>query len=246
MAPFRLALAVALFSLATHAFAQTDGFYVSAAYLMTFAGATDFEVGAKPATTAAFSANRTGTGTFHVGVLGLHAAVGYRIFGFRPEVEGSYRQLELSDYQYASFTQAGVKLPGAALDSLNKSIEVTGGNLTVLTLMANIWYDIDTATPFSPYLGGGMGAGQITLDAAGNSQIGSFEFPAATAWAFAYQAGAGVGFEIVERLVASAGYRVLGTLAMDLSWNEKGRNTDEVLRASILHHNVALGISYRF
>ena len=56
----RLALAVALFSVATHAFSQDGGLYLSAGMMATFAGPQDFEVGAKPAENADFTAIRKG------------------------------------------------------------------------------------------------------------------------------------------------------------------------------------------
>ena len=69
----RLALAVALFSVATHAAFPQDGFYLAASTMMSFAGPQGFEVGDKPAGND-FSANRKGTGTFDVGLLGFRIA----------------------------------------------------------------------------------------------------------------------------------------------------------------------------
>ena len=46
---FASAATVALFSVATHAFSQDGGLYLSAGTMATFAGPQDFEVGAKPA-----------------------------------------------------------------------------------------------------------------------------------------------------------------------------------------------------
>ena len=250
-AALRLAVAAALFLAATHAFPQDGGLYVSAGTMATFAGPHDFEIGDKPADTD-FTANRKGTGTFDVGILGFHAAVGYSIFGFRPEVEIiSYRQLKLSDFEYTSFTtQDGVELPGAVLDALNESIVVESGSLKMLGMMANVWYDIDTGSAFIPYLGGGVGVGQITLDTRSHAKLGGVSrrqvFPASSASAFAFQAGAGVGYDVGAGVAISLGYRLSGTTEAVLAWNAKDTAKDEVLKASILLHNVDLGISYRF
>ena len=238
----RLALAVALFSVATHAFSQDGGLYLSAGMMATFAGPQDFEVGAKPAENADFTAIRKGTGTFDVGILGFRAAVGYRIFGFRPEAEVSYRQLKLSGFEYTSLPG----LAGTALDALNESIKVEAGDLKLLGVMANIWFDIDTGSAVLPYLGGGVGLGHITLD--NRSRLGSLlqEFPESSASAFAFQAGAGVGFDIGAGVTISLGYRLYGTTAAELPWNAVDTGKDEVLKASVLHHNVDLGIGFRF
>ena len=210
---FRLALAVALFSVATHAFSQDGGLYLSAGTMATFAGPQDFEVGAKPAEDADFTANRKGTGTFDVGILGFRASVGYRIFGFRPEAEVSYRQLKLSGFEYTSHD----RIPEDLLDALNESIKVEAGDLKLLGVMA---YDIDTGSGFMPYLGGGVGLGHITPN--NRSRLGSLlqEFPESSA-SFAFQAGAGVGFDIGAGVTVtiSLGYRLYGTTEAELPWN---------------------------
>ena len=255
---FGFAVAVVLLSVATHAFAQRDdGFYVSAAYMTTFTGAHDFEVGVKPAESADFVAKRSGTGSFDIGFLGFHAAAGYSIFGFRPEAEVSYRQLKVSGYEYELFTHGPIKLEGDSLEPLNKNLEVTSGNLKTLGLMANVWYDIDTGGALMPYVGGGAGVGQVTIDT--EIKIKPFSvspgipfpgltatYPASSAWAFAFQAGAGLGYKLGSGLSASLGYRIFGTTKVDVPWTEKDEDNNDILKASILQHNVDLGISYRF
>ena len=96
-----------------------------------------------------------------------------------------------------------------------------------------------------PYLGGGVGLGHITLD--NRSRLGSLlqEFPESSA-SFAFQAGAGVGFDIGAGVTISLGYRLYGTTEAKLPWNAVDTDTDDVLKASVLHHNVDLGISCRF
>ena len=71
--------------------------YITAGYMPTFSVDTDFEVGAKPADSGDFKANRAASGIFDFGVLGLRAAAGYRLFVVRIEGEASYRQLKIED-----------------------------------------------------------------------------------------------------------------------------------------------------
>ena len=86
----------------------------------------------------------------------------------------------------------------------------------------------------------------VTLD--NRSRLGSLlqEFPESSASAFAFQAGAGVGFDIGAGVTISLGYRLYGTTEAELPWNAVDTGKDEVLKASVLHHNVDLGIGFRF
>ena len=140
--------------------------------------------------------------------------------------------------------------PGAALDALNESIKVEAGDLKLLGVMANIWFDIDTGSAVLPYLGGGVGLGHITLDSRSRAQLGEVSIrqvvPESSASAFAFQAGAGLGYEIGVGVTFSLGYRLYGTTEAELPWNAVDTDKDEVLKASVLHHNVDLGIGFRF
>ena len=250
-AVFRSALAVALFLASSLAFPQDGGFYLSAGTMATFAGPHDFAIGPKPADEADFTVNSKSTGTFAVGILGFRAAFGYRFFGFRPEAEISYRQLGLSDFEYSSFSPDGIDLPEAALDALNDSIDVKAGTLVLVGAMANLWFDIDTGgSPLMPFLGGGAGIGRITLNSRTDAEFsgvsGEQEFPESSAEAFAFQAGAGLGFDLGAGLVLSLGYRLFGTTEAQLAWNAIDSDTDDILKAEILLHNIDLGISFYF
>ena len=161
---FRSVAAGFLFLAASLAFSQDHGLYLSAATMVTFPGPYDFAIGAMPAQDAEFTATGKGTASFDIGILGFRVAGGYRIFAFRPEVELSFRQIALADFEYSSFSRDGVELSDAALQALNDNIEVKTGHLVLLGAMGNFWADIDTGTPFTPFLGVGAGLGQISLD----------------------------------------------------------------------------------
>ena len=50
----------------------------------------------------------------------------------------------------------GNPLPGPVVDAINPTVSVDGtGSMWVL--MANAWYDFDTGTNWTPYIGGGLG-----------------------------------------------------------------------------------------
>ena len=248
-AAFRSAAAAALLLAATHAFAQEGGFYLSAAAMATIAGPHDFAIGSRPAQDAEFTANRTGSGSFGVGFLGFRAAFGYDIVGLRPEAEISYRQVDLTGFEYKSFSQDGADLPDAALEALNDSISVQSGTLMLLAAMANLWIDLPTGTPVAPYFGGGAGLGRVTLDSRTSATFpdgSDFRaFPESTGSTFAFQAGAGLGLKL-GGVSFSLGYRLAGTTEAELAWIAKDAPADELLKVAVLLHSVELGIALRF
>ena len=253
MSKHRILLAVALVVIAAPAFTQVeDGLYVSGAYLLSFAAPQEFSVGAKPDQDADFEATRTGHGSFDVGLVGLRLAGGYRIFGFRPEVEFSYRELPLTSLEYESLSLPnGVKVTGAALEALNDTVSVQPpSDIRLLGLMANVWYDLDTGSPVVPFIGFGIGASQVTIRTKIKIELPPLStervFPPSSGWAFAYQAGGGVGFDLGFGLTARIGYRVYGTTDAEMEWNAEASATEDVLRAGSLHHNIGLGLQFRF
>lgn len=116
--------------------------------------------------------------------------------------------------------------------------------------MANLWFDIATGTPLSPFLGGGVGLGRITLDSRSSARFSGVsvlrEFPESSASAFAFQAGAGLGYHVGAGLSVSLGYRLYGTSEATFAWNAEHSSADEILRISVLLHSIDLGVSYRF
>jgi opacity protein-like surface antigen len=74
------------------------------------------------------------------GGIAANVAVGYKFpFGLRLEVEGGYNQVDLDK-----------------LKVLGTSVKLNG-DLDIYTATVNAFYDIDTGTMFTPYVGGGIG-----------------------------------------------------------------------------------------
>ena len=131
--------------------------------------------------------------------------VGYAIFGFRPELSVGYRMANIKDQDEQSVT----------------SIDVIAG----------VYYDVDTGSDISPYLGIGGGMSNVTVKA-GNTK---------TVWALAFQGGAGVGYSLTEDLNLTLGYRLTGTMDADFAPKDGGGT----LKMALIH-NVELGIRYSF
>jgi OOP family OmpA-OmpF porin len=125
---------------------------------------------------------------FDEGGLGS-ASVGYAFAnGLRPEIEYALRQNEA---------------------------EASAGEAEANGAMGNLWYDFRApafAPRLRPYLGGGAGRAEVSLEELAGSGGDGEETVAA------YQAGAGLNYDATRSLVVSLGYRFLET--------EKGRFAD--------------------
>lgn len=147
-----------------------------------------------------------------IGFLGGRLGVGYAIFGFRPELSGGYRVATIK-----------------------------GGdnhNLTSIDVIAGVYYDVATGTPFTPYVGAGGGMSLITIRR-GEKGTGTDLPP--SAWAIAFQGAAGVGYDLTESLTATLGYRLTGTL--DTGFGNKFDN--KTLKLA-LGHTGEIGLRFRF
>ncbi len=88
------------------------------------------------------------------------------------------------------------------------------GDVTVLTFMANGYYDIDMGnSPVTPYVGLGLGVSdaESEITAVG---LGTFKESSTD---FSYQVILGGGFEVSPVIVLTAEYRFFGTVDSDPS-----------------------------
>lgn len=152
-----------------------------------------------------------------IGFLGGRLSVGYAIFGFRPEISGGYRV--------------------ATIQKDTADSKGTGKNLSVTSIdaIAGIYYDVDTGTPLTPYVGAGGGMSMITIRRGETAN-------APSAWAIAFQGAAGVGYDLTDSLTATLGYRLTGTLETEFTLADK---TKEKLKLALGHHG-EVGLRFRF
>jgi outer membrane protein OmpA-like peptidoglycan-associated protein len=110
-------------------------------------------------------------------------------FGLRPELELDYRRNDLSH------------------DSAGHSL---GGFDNADSAMANLWYDFKAPTglfrTFHPYVGGGAGAARLAYRGIVD---GGVSLNDAFATKFAYQGGAGIGYDLTPHVTMSADYRYI-------------------------------------
>lgn len=145
--------------------------------------------------------------------------------GFRPELELDYRRNDIR------------KL----VTPLGDTTDV-GGYDNAYTGFGNIWYDFKRPTGLlswvHPYVGGGLGVARIGIrnfSVAGVNNVRDYDT------AFAYQAGAGVGFDLTPNLTASVDYRYVET--------DRGGftdNTGNTINARYRANSALFGIRYSF
>ncbi len=129
------------------------------------------------------------------------------------------------------------------------------GELETWSFMFNIWHDFDFGdSPIHPFIGGGVGFANASLDYtftavvpgvtyASNTKatLGSTSFAyrgngEATDWGFAYQLGAGLGYDFGNGMMLSAQYRYFNTGAMDLSLRDQ-------IEVNLESHNFLVGLN---
>ena len=186
--------------------------------------------------------------TYGAGV-GVNAAAGYAFGALRLEAEVSYTATDLGYWEWEARDTQG--------NFLNQTFVLR--RLDATGLSANLWYDIDTGTVFTPFLGAGTGAVFLFANEAewplsqGSAGLENYEFLWATGFGLGYHLGAGLGVEVGPRVDASFGYRLSTTLESKLSdertYTTASGDTDTFTRSyhtpTVLQHRLTLGLRYR-
>lgn len=128
-------------------------------------------------------------------------AVGRKVEYVRVEAELAYRTTDID------------KLAGVSV----------GGDVTALSLMANCFFDMNTGTAFTPFLGGGIGVSNIDAKLV----IAPYSF-SDDVNVFTYQAIAGFSYALSEKMSLDLSYRYLATTEPkfkgDIDSEYKGNN----------------------
>ena len=162
--------------------------------------------------------------------------VGYRFAnGLRPEFEIGYRQNEIDSITYADGT--------SPTDALKDSVKITA-----TTGMFNLWYDLFPSSRFHPYIGGGVGFVRAKLNnqptnalTSGDPLVSTPNNPLpgppvclfqdcdgprkADDGALAYQAGAGIRWDMLDYLTIGLDYRYLKSGEMEFYSYEDQQET---------------------
>jgi len=139
----------------------------------------------------------------------VNGAVGYDFDGFRAEGAVGYQENNYSDE-----------------GDLGSSL---------LTFMANGYYDFKTDGKFKPYAMAGLGIADLKVDdAPGNPE------PWLDDTYFVWQVGAGVGYEVSSNVTIDVGYRYVKPEGIECP------NPEHLTDVSWESHNILAGIRYTF
>ena len=137
---------------------------------------------------------------YDTGYLGV-VALGYKYgANLRAEIEYSYSKFDIDTH--TAFDGAGGVTPFPSSQSF--------GDATGQTIMVSGYYDFVLGR-FKPFVGGGLGYGRVEADGFGVTPLVG-ALPGGVALndsdsGFAYQATAGLAFEVTDRITAELGYR---------------------------------------
>ena len=132
--------------------------------------------------------------------------------------------------------------------------------LTVVSVMVNGLYELETGSPLRPFVGLGVGPAITTLSAGKlkAAEPGSSPFDEADGWSAAYQATAGVGYEILDGFDVRLAYRFFHLPVRFLTYERKLKKDDPEYASydteigtfpnisETTAHRIELGITYRF
>jgi len=117
------------------------------------------------------------------------------------------------------------------------------GSIDAVGLMVNGYYDFLTNSPWTPYLGAGVGAGHVAATDVGIPALSGMRFSGSD-WQFAYQGIAGVRYSFTPNLSLSLDYRYFSTLDPKLTLTSA---IGSVPAKTEYHtHNILLGVAYHF
>ncbi|UWX58795.1 outer membrane beta-barrel protein [Chlorobaculum sp. MV4-Y] len=136
--------------------------------------------------------------------IALTGALGYNFNPVRLEAEVGYHNHDVSNGQDAD------------------------GSLSLLTVMANAYYDIDAGSGVKPYLMGGAGWGHTRAKEPSQT---------ITDDVFVWQVGAGVGVAVADNTTLDLGYRYVKPDDFSVGGGDK---------AQWAIHNIMLGLRYQF
>jgi len=221
-------IALATLLLSSNVFADTSGPYVAAKAGASFMNFSDGKWQSTMAGDQTDQYNRSKSNT----VFAFGAALGYELnLPLRVELEYMYR---------TNFEHDKKPTTNGLFDSET--------DLTTHTVLANLFYDFRNASPFTPFIMGGVGLAVHRTDnhVTGLSYVSDYEGSEVTRTQFAWNVGTGLAYELTDNLTLDmlARYVDMGKAKWkntNRTSNDKGSGSGNISATEVL-----LGIRYAF
>ncbi|MBI1212790.1 MAG: outer membrane beta-barrel protein [Alphaproteobacteria bacterium] len=224
--------------------AEAGGFYGS------IFGGYDMPSAKGPANTVYSATNGTASSTVIIGytvhgaynapedgfVVGV--ALGYDLSdvitpGLKAELEGAYRHNNVHGNALALFTNSA---------STGTYASQSGADLSVWSVMANLWYEIDTGSKIRPYLGGGIGWGRQKWKI-GLVGPGPY-FHDSEDEGLAWQLGAGFNWHVSDHAAIGLGYRYFHMDDLTVTYGPAIAGPGYQFKADGVHQDITMSLSY--
>ena len=150
----------------------------------------------------------------------LGAAFGYDFGEFRVEGEFTYQSHEFKE------------VTDLELNGIPQGDRDADGDIDAFIFLINGFYDIDTGTKLTPYLGGGIGFARLDIK---DLFVAGIVRGDEDDTVFAYQLAGGITYEITEQIVADLSYRFVATSEPDFDGLEEYNS-----------HNLMAGVRFYF
>lgn len=163
----------------------------------------------------------------------IGGSVGYRVGGFRVELDASHREVDFDDVSLTN-----VNLPGGG-GSIGDD-----GDLTAFIGLVNAFYGIRFGR-FEPFVGAGLGFADLDLDGDYGANVLDVDEDSTE---FAWSLSGGVSFAIHEHVDVSLGYRYVGMTDPDFATAPYVDSATRIGSAEIevVLHEFFAGIRYNF
>lgn len=151
----------------------------------------------------------------------LEGALGMQMEMFRVELAGGYQSNKIDTFFDLDLDEAEEE-SGVDFDT----------DVSVISVMANGYADLDMSDQIAPYVmaGAGMAFAEMSLDVEGEEPMSESDS------AFAWQVGAGIGVQASEQIAVDLGYRYFATADLTL----------DDTKAKLDSSKLMLGMRYSF
>lgn len=151
-----------------------------------------------------------------------------------------------AELEFAGFTEAEAKRSfrdGGDHHKLKQTFNIK-------TLFVNAYWDIETGTQFTPYVGGGLGLGFVDTKLKYSGEDAYSTWGASTGSRsvtnFAWNVGIGLGYDITENWVLDAGYRFVGLGSVKTKSYDLAGMKIHGKANNLFQHQFSVGVRYVF